>query len=198
MSKRNVLWIAAGLVVLVFLILQIPAINGRVTWRYEVAKTYMRNVLHPVGAAPTAIPSTPQPTSTVSITLMSTPTVEVIATAIPPTPTLAPPPQQASLASPPYEKQTANNCGPAALSMMLHMLDWSGDQKTISDVIKPVNWDRNVNPEELAYWVHNYAGWLRMEYRVGGDLETLKRLLAAAYPVIVESTTSLNPGDTGW
>ena len=82
--------------------------------------------------------------------------------------------------------------------MMLHMFGWSGDQKTISDVIKPVNGDRNVNPEEMAYWVRNYAGWLRIEYRVGGNVETLKRLIAAGYPVIIEGTTSLNPDDTGW
>jgi len=82
--------------------------------------------------------------------------------------------------------------------MMLHMFGWTGDQKTISDIIKPVNGDRNVNPEEMAYWVRNYAGWLRIEYRVGGDLETLKRLIAARYPVIIEGTTSLNPDDTGW
>ncbi|NJC98014.1 MAG: hypothetical protein FIB03_17045, partial [Anaerolineae bacterium] len=105
---------------------------------------------------------------------------------------------QAALASPPYEKQTPNNCGPAALSMMLHMFGWNGSQKDISDVIKPVTGDRNVNPEEMAYWVRNYAGWLRIEYRVGGDLATLKRLIAAGYPVIVEGTTSLNPDDTGW
>jgi tetratricopeptide (TPR) repeat protein len=46
--------------------------------------------------------------------------------------------------------------------------------------------------------VRNYAGWLRIEYRVGGDLNTLKQLIAAAYPVIVEGTTALNPDDTGW
>ena len=80
---------------------------------------------------------------------------------------------------------------------MLHMFGWNGP-KDISDVVKPVNGDRNVNPEELAYWVRNYAGWLRIEYRVGGDIETLKRLIAAQYPVIIEGTTSLNPDDSGW
>ena len=199
MSKRNISFAAAGLLALAILTLQIPAINSRVAWRYEVARTYVRNVLNPVGAVPTAIQSTPNPTSTVAPTLAVTPTVATLAASpIPPTATLAPPPQQASLTSPPYEKQTPNNCGPAALSMMLHMFGWSGDQKTVSDVIKPVNGDRNVNPEEMAYWVHNYAGWLRMEYRVGGDLETLKRLIAAGYPVMIEGTTSLNPDDTGW
>jgi tetratricopeptide (TPR) repeat protein len=82
--------------------------------------------------------------------------------------------------------------------MMLHLFGWNGTQKDISDVIKPVTGDRNVNPEEMAYWVRNYAGWLRAEYRVGGDIETLKRLIAAGYPVIIEGTTSLNPDDTGW
>src|SRR6185503_5608241 len=199
MSKRNIALAGAGLLIVALLLFQVPAINSRLAWRYEVAKTYVKNVLNPVGNAPTAIANTSaSATSVASPTIPVTPIAEVIATPFPPTATLAPPPTQALLTSPPYEKQTANNCGPAALSMLLHMVGWSGSQKNISDVIKPVNGDRNVNPEEMAYWVRNYAGWLRIEYRMGGDIETLKRLIAAAYPVIVEGTTSLNPDDTGW
>jgi tetratricopeptide (TPR) repeat protein len=197
MSKRNIILAGVGLIVLAILVYQIPAINNRLSWRFEVAKTYAKNILNPVGDVPTAIPSTPKPTLAASPTVPVTPTLEA-ATSIPVTATLAPPPSQAVIKSPPYEKQTANNCGPAALSMMLHLYGWTGDQKTISDVIKPVNGDRNVNPEELSYWVLNYAGWLRIEYRVGGDIETLKRLIAANYPVIIEGTTSLSPDDTGW
>lgn len=197
MTKRNIVFIIAGLIVAAILFYQIPAINSRLSWRFEVAKTYVKNVINPVGDVPTAIPNPTQLiTPTISIPITSTP--EIIPTSIPPTATLAPLPAQALLDSPDYEKQTANNCGPAALSMMLQMFGWSGNQKDISSVIKPVNGDRNVNPEEMAFWVRNYAGWLRIEYRVGGDLETLKRLIAAAYPVIVEATTSLNPEDTGW
>lgn len=200
MTKRNIYLAGAGVILLGILILQIPAVNERVAWRYEVAKTYVRNVINPVGDVPTAIPN---PTSVATltpapVTETAVPTVMALETVAVPTSTLEPLPPQASLASPPYEKQTPNNCGPAALSMMLHMFGWSGSQKDISDVIKPVNGDRNVNPEEMAYWVRNYAGWLRIEYRVGGDIETLKRLLASGYPVIVEGTTSLNPDDTGW
>jgi hypothetical protein len=199
-SIRNILLAGTGLLVLAILLLQIPAINARVAWRYEVAKTYVRNVLHPVGEVPTAIPNpTDVATSTpVPVTETAVPTQMAIETAPVPSFTLEPPPAQASLTSPAYEKQTPNNCGPAALSMMLHMFGWEGSQKDISDVIKPVTGDRNVNPEELAYWVRNYAGWLRIEYRVAGDTETLKRLIAAGYPVIIEGTTSLNPDDTGW
>lgn len=198
MSRRNLLFTGAGVLLTLILVFQIPAVNSRVAWRYEVAKTYMKNVLNPVGAVPTAIPNPTSTQSPATPTAPVTPTTAVVAATVAATPTIAPPPPQAFLSSPPYEKQNPNNCGPAALSMMLHMFGWTGEQTTISDVIKPVNGDRNVNPEEMAYWVHNFAGWLRMDYRVGGDIETLKRLIAASYPVIIEGTTALNPDDTGW
>ena len=185
---------------LAIILLQVPAVNERVAWRYEVAKTYIKNVVDPVGEVPTAIPNpTSNATSTpVAVTETPVPTEQVIETAAVPTSTLEPLPSSVSLTAPEYEKQRPNNCGPAALAMMLRMYGWNGDQFDISEIVKPVNGDRNVNPEEMAFWVRNYAGWLRMDFRVGGDLETLKRLLAANYPVIVEATTSLNPGDTGW
>jgi tetratricopeptide (TPR) repeat protein len=198
MFKRNILLIGAGLLLFAILLYQIPAFHNRIAWRLEIAKTYVRNVLNPVGDVPTAIPNPTNPaspTSPVTTTPASSITFESSPT---PTSTPEPLPAQALLTSPAYEKQDMNNCGPATLSMMLHMFGWSGDQYDISSVVKPVNGDRNVNPEELAYWVRNYAGWLRIEYRVGGDLNTVKRLLAAAYPVIIEGTTSLNPDDTGW
>ncbi len=201
MSKRTISLAGTGFLVLTVLLTQVPAINSRLAWRFEVARTYTRNLIDPVGSVPTAIPNTAVPTllaspsPTVTITATATQAVD---TAVPATPTLPPPPNQARLAPPPYEKQAHNNCGPAALSMLLHYYGWTGDQTTISEVIKPVNGDRNVNPEEMAYWVHNFAGWLRLEYRVGGDLETLKRLIATGYPVIIEGTTALNPDDTGW
>ncbi|HEU0297506.1 MAG TPA: C39 family peptidase [Anaerolineales bacterium] len=198
MSKRRILFAGVSLFVLVLLLSQIPAINSRLAWRFEVAKTYVRNVINPVGDVPTAIANATSTPGPATPTIAVTPTNPILETPIPPTATLPPLPAQALLTSPPYEKQSPNNCGPAALSMMLHMFGWSGSQKDISDVIKPVTGDRNVNPDEMAYWVRNYAGWLRIEYRVGGDLETLKRLLAAQYPVIIEGTTSLNPDDTGW
>ena len=190
----------AGAIVLALILLQIPAINERVAWRYEVAKTYIKNVVDPVGDVPTAIPnaasavtSTPKPATETAV-----PTKNVIETAAVSTSTLEPLPPSAFLTPPEYEKQRPNNCGPAALAMMLRMYGWNGTQFDIADVVKPVNGDRNVNPEELTFWVRNYAGWLRADFRVGGDIETLKRLIAARYPVIVEATTSLNPGDTGW
>ena len=158
MRKRNYFFILAGILVVGLLLSQIPAINSRLAWRYEVAKTYIRNVINPVSSVPTAIPNPTSAQVLPTPTIALTPTSAMLETPIRPTATLAPPPVQAALPSPPYEKQTPNNCGPAALSMMLHMFGWTGSQKDISDVIKPVIGDRNVNPDEMAYWVHNYAG----------------------------------------
>ena len=45
-----------------------------------------------------------------------------------------------------------------------------------------------MNVEELVYYVRTRAGWLNAEYRVGGDLELLKRLVAAGIPVLVEES----------
>jgi tetratricopeptide (TPR) repeat protein len=183
----------AGLILLGLLVYQIPRVNAAVSWRLEKLSIYVRNVIDPVGPVPTALPVTPHAT---------TPTPAATATQVvelPPSPTLEPTrpplPAQFALPSPPFEQQTPNNCGPATLSMALHLYGWDLSQKEIADVVKPVLQDRNVNPEELQYYVRTQAGWLNMIYRVGGSVELLKRLLASNYPVIVESVTSLDPND---
>lgn len=190
---RNILLGLAGILLLAVLIYQIPAVKSRLGWRLEVFQIYVKNVVDPIGPVPTALPVTPIPaTPTVAIT--NTAIVQSLPT-VTPTATFAPLPAQAVIKSPEYEKQTANNCGPATLSMALHLYGWTGNQADISNLIKPVSGDRNVNPEELRYYIRTQAGWLNLEYRVGGSIETLKRLLAANYPVIVETVTSLNPAD---
>jgi tetratricopeptide (TPR) repeat protein len=199
MSKliRNLLIGLAGLIVLAILIYQIPYVKSDVSWRVEKYIIYAKNVINPVGPVPTALPVTPQPlTPTAEATSTVTPAINLTSSVTPtPTETYAPLPAQAFIKSPPYEQQTPNNCGPATLSMALHIFGWEGNQSDIANVIKPVLQDRNVNPEELRYYVRTQAGWLNMEYRVGGNIELLKRLLAANYPVMVESVTLLDPND---
>ena len=195
MSKkiRNILISAAGIILLAVLVYQIPYVKSRLAWRLEVFQIYTKNTFFPPGPVPTALPVTAIPaTPTTAQTNTPLPPIQITVT---PTATFPPLPTQAAMTSPPYEKQTPNNCGPATLSMALHMYGWEGKQSDISDLIKPVSGDRNVNPEELRYYVRTQAGWLNMEYRVGGNLELLKRLIAANYPVMIEGVTSLNPAD---
>jgi tetratricopeptide (TPR) repeat protein len=189
---RNIFITLAGLILLAIAVLQIPAINSAVNWRVEKFGLYVKNVVNPPGPAPTALPFTPAlNTAAPTVTKASVTSTA----ALPPTSTSVPPPAQVSLANPEWEKQTPNNCGPATLSMAMHMYGWEGDQADIADQIKPILQDRNVNPEEMVYYVRNFAGWLRTEFRVAGDVQLLKKLLAARYPVIIEGTTALDPND---
>jgi tetratricopeptide (TPR) repeat protein len=119
-----------------------------------------------------------------------------------PTPALTPTPLPlaVSLPAPKWEKQDWNNCGPATLAFGLRFYGWEGDQFDISDLLKPDRGDRNVNIDELVYYVRTQAGWLGADYRVGGTLEILKRFIATGYPVIIEKgyiIESEGP-DAGW
>ncbi len=193
MTKKKILLAFLSFFLLGALSLLVPRVRSALSWRIEKASLYIKNVIDPPEPVPTALPFTPvpSPTQLVEATATKTPVVESST----PTATSVLLPAQVSLPSPPYEQQTPNNCGPATLSMALHLYGWEGDQEDIGDQVKPVLQDRNVNPEELAYYVRNFAGWLNIGYRVGGDIEMLKKLLAANYPVIVESVTSLDPND---
>lgn len=168
--------------------------------RIQYAWIYVKSVFEPVGAMPTAehagSPAASEPTATPTPT---DPRPTATATPTPvlsPTPTLTPTPLpgQVVLPSPKNEKEDWNNCGPATLSMYLNMYGWEGDQFTISSVIKPVREDRNVNVEELIYYINLYEPWIGVQYRVGGDLDVLKRFLAAGYPVMIEGSFRLDKG----
>lgn len=82
-----------------------------------------------------------------------------------------------------------NNCGPATLTMGLSYFGNSGDQKPAANWLKPHYEDKNVNPWEMADYVNSVAGQslnVRALYRPAGNLELLKTLLAADFPVIIE------------
>jgi len=196
-AMRNLKWVyATGIfVVLILLMIAIyrtPFIHNRLSWRVDFAMVYLRGLIDPVQKMPTALPepqvlglSLPTKIPTLMPTLIPLSTVPFTPTSLPsPTPL----PRSAVVASPAWEKQDINNCGPAALTMYLRFYGWEGDQNTISDVIKPYREDRNVNVEELAYFVRTNVGWLNIEYRVGGDLEFIKEFLAAGIPVMIEES----------
>lgn len=211
MVKSNLVRLGAFILVLPLfaaLVYQLPPVKTRLSWRVDVAMTYLRNVINPVGAMPTPLP---QPGLAVTIYPTATPSEgaeprdTLTPTAGPTaTPTLTPTaiPGAVQLISPAWEKQTPNNCGPATLSLYLKTFGWQGDQEDISALLKPQTDDRNVNVEELVYYVRNQAGWLNAEYRVGGDIELLKSFLAAGLPIMIEEgfilDTSYWPDDDKW
>ena len=64
----------AALAILSVLVYQIPAINTRLSWRLDIAKTYLRNVIYPVGQMPTPLP---HPVSEVTIYPTEIPTIQI-------------------------------------------------------------------------------------------------------------------------
>jgi tetratricopeptide (TPR) repeat protein len=209
LSVPKILLAVGGLLLLTLLVYQLPPVKQRLSWRLDFFMAYVRGVIYPVEPLPTPLPAAalaaaltepvPTPRATIPPTPTSTPKPGPTST---PLPSPTPLPDQVSLPAPAWEKQDINNCGPAALTMDLRYFGWEGDQYAISDLIKPVREDRNVNVEELVYFVRTRAGWLNAEYRVGGDLELLKQLLAAGIPVMIEESFHFEepywPNDDLW
>lgn len=214
-TKTKNIWLIpsslALLVILAVLAYQLPPIHRRLAWRMDLAITYLRGIVYPVGPVPTPLKPIDQPTVDSTGELPNLSAVTATPTSLPHTPlsptlsTLPSPtpiPAAVTLPAPAYEQQTMNNCGPASLAMYLRFYGWDGKQVDIASLIKPLDDDRNVNVEELVYYVRNRAGWLKAEFRVGGSLELLKRLMAAGLPVMVEESFYINkpfwPNDDLW
>ena len=88
-----------------------------------------------------------------------------------------------------YEQQHGrrNYCGPANFSMALTYWGWDGDRDVIGKVVMPVNdKDKNVMPYELQDYITDNVPGMTSIIRNGGDIEMLKRLVSAGFPVIVE------------
>lgn len=180
MSFRRIAPIAiVSLVVLAFFIYQIPWVKERVDWRLDIAQTWIGSRLNPVGQLPPPQVVSSEAPAAIDPTLPPLPM---------PTAQIAPTPLPANVQLTPsaHEVQGPNNCGPATLAMYLRYYGWEGDQYDISDEVKPVSADRNVNVDELEYYIRNFAGWLHTVFRVGGTIERVKELVAAGFPVMVE------------
>ncbi len=197
-----ILLILAGVIVLGLIIYQLPPVKSRLSWRIEYALIYLRGVFNPVEGVPTAVSNTQFPTATQFPTSTPVPATSVPELTPTSAPTPTPLPLQVFLPSPAVELEDLNACGPARLAMYLRYWGWQGDQFTISDVIKPIRADRNVNVEELIYYSRNFTGWLNTEYRVGGNLTMLRQLLSGGIPVMIEGSFILPkefwPNDDKW
>ncbi|MGV8025928.1 MAG: C39 family peptidase [Anaerolineaceae bacterium] len=205
-SGLTILFLICFLILLGFGLYQIPWVNRVVSWRLDLAITYVHRILNPVEELPapmvsrsteSGIPSSTPLPSTSTPTPVISPTPTAIPTPIPSTTILNAPEYDEA-----KDKQDWNNCGPATLTLYLRYYGWEGDQFDISSIIKPTRDDRNVNVEELVYYVRNYSGWLKAEFRVGGDVERIKKLLAAGFPVMIEESFTTDrkywPEDDLW
>ncbi len=186
---RRWAWLIAGLTLIIGLALavyQIPSVQHHLDWRIETALVFLRTLVQPIQPVPTpvnagtAAPILAQETDSPAPEISPTATLEL------PTPTSLP--ESVVLEPPPFEVQDWNNCGPVTLSMFLHYYGWQGDQYTISDQIKPLRDDRNVNVTELVDFVNTGAAPLSVIARTGGDIRLLRALLNGGFPVMIEKS----------
>ena len=102
----------------------------------------------------------------------------------------------ARIADLPIIPQKFNNCGPTNLTIVLNHYGVDADQFDVAAVARPNYEDRNVSPGELVAYVREQTG-LAAEAYAGGDVDLLRGLIAAGFPVIIEK--GLEPDEkTGW
>jgi tetratricopeptide (TPR) repeat protein len=202
---RSIKWFLLGaflMCLIAFGVYQVPIIKFHLEWRFDAMAGVLRSWLYPGNVLPTPVSGsvhlipTPQPSVTVS---PDEDLLQTIPTATPMT-TSTPIPDVVQLPAPRWEKQDWNNCGPATLALNLRFFGWDGDQFDISNFLKPDRGDKNVNIDELIYYVHNRAGWLQAQYRVNGTIQVLQQFIAAGYPVVVEKGYEIESDgpDAGW
>ncbi|MBN2117582.1 MAG: C39 family peptidase [Anaerolineales bacterium] len=194
-----------GLCLLAGIAYNLPPIHERLAWRLDNLRVEIKRYFNPpeevvfipqeqveaivdatmtaLALTPTQMPiegptETPRPSATPSLT---------------PTPI----PESAALDGIRHEYQKFNNCAPASLSMVLSYWGWTGDQIETRAYLRPSfeSDDKNVNAFEIVDFVEKQTD-LDALWRVGGDLEMLKRLLAAGFPVLIEK--GLDPHDDAW
>ena len=193
--------IGVAAIALIIAIYFLPPVHERLSWRIANLRSsifYFFNPPDEVAFSPAqqvemeAIVQKTQtamaPTSTQTLEPTITPT-----NFISPTPTLTPSPTATPTPLPDsvrlegvvHEYQKFNNCGPANLSMALSYWGWEGDQRDTAAWLKPLQEDRNVMPYEMADYVRTQTSF-GVVVRSGGDLDIIKRFLAAGFPVILE------------
>ena len=181
----------------------LPPIHDRLAWRVENLRVAVKRYFNP----PEQVVFVPQEQvdAIVQATLTAmapaatlTPLPIPTATPLPfPTSTSTPIPASLALDGIRHAYQKFNNCAPASLSMVLSYWGWQGDQFQTRAYLRPsfeID-DKNVNPFEIVDYVKKNTEFDAL-WRVGGDLELLKRLLAAGYPVLIEK--GLDPHDDAW
>ena len=195
-------------------IYNLPPFHDSLSWRLANLRTQVRRMVNPPAQVvfvpqeqidavvqQTFAAMTPSPVATDTPDLDFTPTATEAKSSVVPsaTPTMTPSPtpipEQFLLTGIRHEYQQFNNCGPANLSMALSFWGWEGNQSDTGSYLRHSSFDKNVMPAEMQSFVLDNTGYQALT-RVGGDLQTIKKLLAAGFPVVIEK--GYDPPDDDW
>lgn len=211
----KIIAILAGLILLAIGVYNIPFVHSKVAWRIDNLKErviYLFNppqevVFQPGGQAfPTPTPDQALPIASQTPTTAALPTDPAATLSAIPNLTVTPPPASAFLPNVIFYDQMNryNFCGPSNLAMALAYWGYDGEagvtlalRDQIGAVIKPGvddpnlsfvergKTDVNVMPYEMVDFVNERTP-LKALFRYGGDMDLLKRLIAAGFPPITE------------
>jgi hypothetical protein len=201
-NRWNRRWAIPAILIFMIGLYYVPPIHDRLAWRLESLRTQVRYMIRPpdeavfqpeqqaqLDIAVTAMIQTLQasltPQASTSAVATSTPQPGPTAR---PTFTSMPLPATVQLEGVTYEHQHGrlNYCGPANFSMALTFWGWDGDRDVIGRAVKPTDKDKNVMPYELQDYILDNVPGMTSLVRYGGDIDLLKRLVAAGFPVVVE------------
>ena len=216
MHKRsNHRWAVPAIIIFAIALYFLPPVHSRLAWRLDSLRTQIKYLVKPPDEA--VFQPQQQTQIDIAVTKMMqtlqaslTPQASTIAATSTPQPgptarptiTSTPLPATVMLQGVKYEHQHGrlNYCGPANFSMALTFWGWKGDRDVVGKAVKPTDKDKNVMPYEFQDYIIDNVPGMSSAVRYGGDIETLKRLVAAGYPVVVEKgiyERDLN-GNMGW
>jgi tetratricopeptide (TPR) repeat protein len=185
----------------------LPPIHSRLAWRVDNLRTQIKYYFNPPDEA-IFEPSTPEPTSAIA---QATPTFTLTPAGAThtPIPTMTP-----TIVSTPYpeiarvqnviyvdQENRWNYCGPSNLTMALKFWGWEGNRDDVAKVVKPGvadeeldfiqrgKTDKNVMPYEMVDFVNEQTEFRALS-RYGGEIDLIKRFIAAGYPVLIEKGRS--------
>lgn len=202
--RFNRIWAVPIVILILIGLYYIPPIHSRLAWRLDSLRTKIRYLVKPPEEAvfrPAEQAQLDIAVTAMIQTLQATLTPQAITSASrtstpQPGPTLKPTAAQTTTPLPvtimlegvKYEHQHGrlNYCGPANFSMALTYWGWEGNRDVIGKAVKPTDADKNVMPYELQEYIMDNVPGMEAVVRYGGDIDLLKRLVAAGFPVVVE------------
>ncbi len=198
-------WAIPAVIIFVIGLYYVPPIHSRLSWRLDSLRTSIKYLINPpdqavfqpsqqtqINLAVTqmmqTLVATLTPQASVSPAVVATSTPQAGPTAKP-TVTSTPLPATFMLTGIKYESQNGrfNYCGPSNFSMALTYWGWKGNRDVIGKVVMPINQkDKNVMPYELQDYITDNVPGITSVIRYGGDIDLLKHMVTAGFPVIVE------------
>lgn len=194
MLKKIFIGIGVFLLLIALILVVIPTTRASMAWRLDQAVIRARSLIAPPQDVSFQSERTADPALNATLTALApiatppaTPTVQE--TAIPteqPKPTSTPLPATSAINGGKYFSQHNyfNYCAPANLAMAMSYWGWNGNITDVGAAVKPYPQDKNVMPYELEDYARSQG--LGAVTRVGGDLDTIRKFIAAGFPVLLE------------